>query len=744
MAREQNFLLGKGELLTKTVVVPTGGGLKNPPYDFLSAKKRISERLEKTTNILSKIPAPACPDGEVVAVLTLHPRYVSKSDFPRDLLRSTGLRAIGTRPKKIKPESWGIKKHPIEAVAEQVFIAGKKINFENWLNEITVWDKTTFAASTITQIEDLKPFIFQEKLRGIPEEKEEAVFEVVLHNSGHKQIVQEFMDYCKMIGAVPISDRARTINGLTFVPIRCKVVKIKDIAVFTFVRVIRGMPLIRPLPSGITRSIENFDVELPAESPLSNDVRAVIFDGGLPLSLNLNKWVNYIEPQGIGIPNPSLVQHGLGVTSAFLFGQLIKGQPLRRPFCPVDHVRVLDAKKSNDMEYLDVLDRILAHLDANKGKYNFINISLGPNFSIEDDDVNQWTSSLDTRFSSDQILATIAAGNSGERDEDLRLNRIQPPADGVNILAVGATDSFSPTWKRATYSSVGPGRSPGYVKPDGVAFGGSSEEPFMVLAASQKPLAVPTAGTSFASPLVLSCAAATRILAGADVPPLAVRALLIHRANAENHGRTEVGWGRLETDPQILMTCEDHEALVIYRGMLPLGQHLRAAIPLPDGNINGKVLLRATLAIAPEVDPENPGTYTKGGLEVAFRPHSMKFSKEKNGKVPMHAKTVPFFSGSQLFGVAEFRLREEGFKWEPCIRQQKSLLGTSLHNPCFDIWFHHREGGNVAKNPQQLPYALVISVIAPKEKDFYNRVVRTYSQILVPLKPKIQIPIRNT
>lgn len=742
MAREHNFLLGKGEKLTTKVDVPQGGGPKNPPYEFSKAKKRMAEKLQTTTTTLNSIPSRACPDEEVVAVMTLHPRYVAKSDFPEDLLKNTGLRSVGTRPKKIKPDSWGIKKHPQEAFTEQIFVAGKKESFQSWLNNLSAWDEETPGALTITQIEDLSPFKQEDKLRGMPEHKGEAVFEVVLHNLGRQQILQEFAAYAKSIGADPIIDRARTINGLTFVPVRCEVSLAKDLAAFTFVRVARGMPAIRPYPSALTRSSGNFPVDLPTEDPFSQEFRAVIFDGGLPASLNLSKWVKYIEPGGIGAPNPKLVEHGLGVTSAFLFGPLSRGVPLRRPFCPVDHVRVLDSKKTNDLEYLDVLDRILNHLDTNKGQYQFINISLGPNFAAEDDDVNQWTSSLDQRFCSDQIIATIAVGNDGHLDDGLKLNRIQPPSDGVNILAVGACDSTKHNWKRASYSCVGPGRSPGYVKPDGVAFGGSDDSPFMILAASSKPQATPNAGTSFASPYVLGCAAGTKSLAGSELSPLAIRALLIHRAEQKKHSRKEVGWGLLETSPNLLMTCEDHEAMVVYQGELAVGQHLRAAIPLPTGDIKGMVTLRATLAIAPDVDPENPGAYTRGGLEVSFRPDSRKFRKVEEGeKQPAHAKTVSFFSGTKLFSKGEFRLKEEGFKWEPCLRHEQKMRGGSLYQPCFDIWFHHREGGAAMREPKPLPFTLVVSLTAPKEKDLYNRVVRTYAQVLVPLRPKIQIPV---
>ena len=39
MARKNNFLLGFGERLTAKVEVPSGGGDKNPPYAFSTARR---------------------------------------------------------------------------------------------------------------------------------------------------------------------------------------------------------------------------------------------------------------------------------------------------------------------------------------------------------------------------------------------------------------------------------------------------------------------------------------------------------------------------------------------------------------------------------------------------------------------------------------------------------------------------------------------------------------------------------
>src|ERR1700678_3091421 len=100
MARKNNFLLGFGERLTARVEVPSGGGEKNPPYTFSAARTQVEGWLTTSLASFDSLAADAAPNDEVVGLLTLHPRYVSKSDFPRDLLEATGLRAIGSRTER--------------------------------------------------------------------------------------------------------------------------------------------------------------------------------------------------------------------------------------------------------------------------------------------------------------------------------------------------------------------------------------------------------------------------------------------------------------------------------------------------------------------------------------------------------------------------------------------------------------------------------------------------------------------
>ena len=72
------------------------------------------------------------------------------------------------------------------------------------------------------------------------------------------------------------------------------------------------------------------------------------------------------------------------------------------------------------------------------------------------------------------------------------------------------------------------------------------------------------------------------------------------------------------------------------------------------------------------------------------------------------------------------------------VRNAFTLNGDSLHEPCFDIYYHHRQNGMTAILPQPISYAFIVSVKAPKIPDLYNRVVRAYSSILLPLRPQLR------
>jgi hypothetical protein len=163
--------------------------------------------------------------------------------------------------------------------------------------------------------------------------------------------------------------------------------------------------------------------------------------------------------------------------------------------------------------------------------------------------VHAWTATFDQLLSNGRTLAAFAVGNDGDLDRASGNARIQVPSDCVNGLAVGAADSTSPgQWKRADYSSIGPGRSPGFIKPDLVAFGGCEKEPFFVVDSRVSPKAQGELGTSFASPLALRMSSGLRSVLGSRLNPLGCKALLIHHTDDGKYPAAEVGWGRISND----------------------------------------------------------------------------------------------------------------------------------------------------------------------------------------------------
>lgn len=113
---KRNFLLGKGERLTSSVVVRPGPPSKEPPYTFEQARARFTPMLAQTATALNSIPEAACPDGQVVGAVMLNPEYIAKTAYPGNLLKVVGLEAVGSRPKRVKPDAKSKNRAPEETL----------------------------------------------------------------------------------------------------------------------------------------------------------------------------------------------------------------------------------------------------------------------------------------------------------------------------------------------------------------------------------------------------------------------------------------------------------------------------------------------------------------------------------------------------------------------------------------------------------------------------------------------------
>lgn len=738
----RNFLLGKGENLVKPIPAPLGGGPKAHPYTFSEAKKRLKPMLEKTVEKLGKLPAKACPDNLAVASITLNPSYIAKSYYPSSLLRAVGLEAIGSRARNIVPEKNSKGTEPTMSTTTELFVKGSRASFNRWVSNIGKWNEATPDVQDLIEIEEISFLDGNDKVKNMKDVEGVHTLEVALHvdETEGEPLLAAFIDYLTSINIVANLKRRFYAGGMCFVEIQAPAKKAKEIADFSLVRVVRKMPTLRLLKPtvDVSRSFRSPAANLPRGAALSGEISVAIFDGGIPAGHPLTQWVKIMPVHGIGPSKQSLYDHGVGVTSAFLFGHINPKIPMPVPFANVDHYRVLDTIPSkNSYELYEVLERIVAVL--NTKKYDFINLSLGPEVPIEDDEVHSWTAVLDKYLQDGQTLATVAVGNNGDGDKIYRLDRIQVPSDCVNAVAVGACDSPDKEWERAFYSSTGPGRSPGIVKPDIVDFGGVNDRLFLTVDAINGTKLIGTGGTSFAAPSVLRVAAGIKAHFGPSLNSLAIKALLIHTAEKNKSiDKTEVGWGRVAREIENVVTVKDHVVRVVFQGKLTASRYVRIPIPVPNTAILGKVKISATLCYATEVDPKHSSNYTKSGLEVTFRPHRDK----RKDPAQVNPDTAPFFDKSASY-VSEEVLRKDAHKWENCLNKEKTFKdGAKLKEPSFDIHFNARKEGHDDKSDREINYALIITMEAPEVKDLYNKVVRRYATQLEALRPIIDIPVR--
>lgn len=459
------YLIGQGEKLSEEIARPPRGmGEKAHPYQFGEARRRLALQWRRAGEKLVRLPALAMPGGNAAIELTLHPSYLAKSYYPGNLLRELGLVHLGSRAAHIVPDKV-VSSRAMERGQAQpapvLYLGGRAAGLAEFSAAVEGWSPgDERIEDDFRKIErvDLPGEDRLKRLSGRFADRDELPLEVVLHSPDDTAtIVGAFEDYMRSLDIRCESSLARHAGGLAFLPIRAPREQLDQILAFTFLRALREAPRIVPFDPLIRSVGSAFPVTLPAEDAATTDLAVAIFDGGLPPDHGLERWVNLHDAPGVGSPVVDGQRHGLAVTSAFLFGPLIQGQPLTTPYANVDHWRIYGEGDDQDFEAFALLDRIEEVLTSRR--YDFINISLGPDYAIDDDDVSLWTARLDQLLASGETVATVACGNNGDADKATGLHRVQPPSDGVNVLGVGASNSVAAGWQRASYSACGPGRS---------------------------------------------------------------------------------------------------------------------------------------------------------------------------------------------------------------------------------------------------------------------------------------------
>ncbi|MDY0571312.1 S8 family peptidase [Pasteurella multocida] len=725
----KNMLLGYGETLTRPVRLNPRGGDKNKPYTYEENKPVIVAQLNKVISEINNTLPLAMPEGKAVVKFVLHPAFLAKSYFPVKLLKKFSLQSIGSKAISIKPRK-DIKKtgRREEYTTACIYVSGKKENFQDFIDTLNKDELNQSLKDNFIKLENISTLTTSDKIKNFNND-EVVVVEIALHTPNTpSEIVDAFEEFAKQNGVFVDKERGISVKGLTFIPAKASKNMALKLAEFSFLRTLRKLPQLRCNDPVILRSPTNgTTLSLPSEGAINPDLKVAIFDGGLGIN-NFALWVKEYT-WGDGSTCAQLLSHGQDVTSTVLFGVVNNTKKLSVPYCNIDHYRVLDSDINNtDMDLFDVLIRIKKVLEQTK--YDYINLSLGPRLPIDDDDVHVWTSTLEEILAKSGALCTVAVGNDGHLQEPL--NRIQPPSDLVNGLSVGAATSLSDDWERCLYSCIGPGRRPGYIKPDGIAFGGHTEEPFQIYSPMSNGI-VSNAGTSFAAPLVLRQAIALSTSLQYNITPLTAKALLVHHAEPKDFSRHEIGWGRFPNDISDIIYCSDNEVKVIYQGILKPSQYMRALIPIPNIPIRGSVTLRATFCFSTSVDPEHSLNYTRSGLEVIMR-------KSTDGTSGL---TFPFFNQKRIY-MDEGEQRDV-HKWENTIRSEHKFKANELTTPCFDIIYYGRDCGMPIHidELEDLPYVLVVTLSAEEMPELYNLIRQRY-QTLQPIQVQQQIVLQHS
>ena len=346
MMADNRFLIGQGERLSEEIARPPRvPGDKAHPYTFEAARERLAKQGRVAARQLRSLPDLACPDDRAVLEVTLHPSYLAKSYYPNDLFRELSLQHLGSRATHIRPEKIITKAGQTseKAMPAPVFyVAADRSRLEAFTGSLASWRPISeYVRDDFRQIETLGcPGDDRLKLSAGKSTSDDVPLEVVLHvpeDDDNDLVVTGFDFFAKSLRLKPLLERRRYVGGLCFLPMRAPREAMNDLLQFTFIRALRQAARINPFEPAMRTGGMGFRVPIRSEEALAPDLSVAIFDGGLPTNHGLHAWVQHYDAPGTGAPVPAAQEHGLRVTSSFLFGPLQDGIAHETPFSHVDH-----------------------------------------------------------------------------------------------------------------------------------------------------------------------------------------------------------------------------------------------------------------------------------------------------------------------------------------------------------------------------------------------------------------------
>lgn len=771
-------IIAHGESYIQAIARPNSGGPKERPHTYEEARASILRDIDTVFTTIDEDPELYL--DEKVLCVRMEPKFEAKSYTPSAMLRaSEDMEIVGGRRYKLTSDEPVVssqetadvdatppdecKTEPQDAKLYFVRTTSQGIrDLQNALksgsnDEVAAWRNEIMSVRSFDLLEP------QEKVQGFDDAWESGPVEVVLHPfaSNRDEAVEMF---CSIAGVELKDVEVRPYaNGVTFIAVRLNKEAAQRVSRMNPLRTIHplGRVNIEPMRRGFTAPAPQ--VQAGSLSPL---VRVGVFDGGCNPTVPLLS--GFVTAHDC-VPSPAArdyIDHGGAVCGAILHGELSgknANDILPLPEVGVDCFRVLPTSDPNDFELYEAID-VIEQVVPTRPDINLYNISFGPTGPILDDDISRFTYSLDALTGSadeshEGPLFAIAVGNDGELSEPF--NRIQSPADLVNGISVGAyTIDSAGARVRAPYSCIGPGREGAKIKPDLLEFGGDLSKTFVVADMSGN-LLTATAGTSFASPLVVH-KLSEMLAQSEDISPHMARMLMLHYADHDDsHPQEEYGFGISPSSAAECLSCEENSVTSLYQGILRPTELVSLPIFAPSiSDASGYVTVRWTIVAVCSVDPNDTDEYTASCIQDTFVPHEMKYLFRKDGvgsktldlSVPENAveaaillnqgykKSYLPISASAKPYWEESDLRANDFKWDTVISRHRRMRSSSLLQPSLTLQSIFRTNNN----PDAITkYYAAVTVDAPGYPgSLYTSTLQQY-QSLSPIRLRLQNRLTN-
>ena len=270
-----------------------------------------------------------------------------------------------------------------------------------------------------------------------------------------------------------------------------------------------------------------------------------------------------------------------------------------------------------------------------------------------------------------------------------------------------------------------------------------------------------TAGTSFASPLVVHKIGS--ILARSeDITPHMARMLMLHYADHDDsQSQEEYGFGLSPSSVDSCLTCDENCVTTLYQGVLKPAELVSLPIFAPSINgTSGYVTVRWTIVAVCAVDPNDTDEYTASCIQDTFVPHEMKYQFRKDGvgsktldlSIPKDAAEaakllnqgykksyLPISVPAKRYWE-ESDLRANDFKWDTVISKHRRMRSTSLLQPSLTLQSVFRTNND---SDAITKYYAAVTVDAPGYPgSLYTSTLQQY-QSLAPIRLRLQNRLTN-